>query len=337
VRMFRVSACLAMALTVLTAIAPLAKAGASSNSAYPVTIDSCGIKTTYTKAPTRAVIIDANMDTYMMALGLAKHMIGTFGVEPDGPLAPQFQKEEATVKSYGDNYPSNLESLIGLKPDFVFAGYNYGYVQGTTLSPQGLAKFGIHAYVLAESCAHVQASIKAPSVDTVYTDLTNLGKIFDVRAKAAQVISQMKSQIALAEAKVKGTKPVSVMVFIGVRQGAPRIAAGLTVPSALLTIAGGTNIFSSLLVTYTNLSWEQVIAAAPQCIIINAGPGNPASATENVFRTTADLENVPAVKNNCFLPLHNDQITPDSQSGATALQIAKWLHPKAFGLKADGS
>ena len=36
-----------------------------------------------------------------------------------------------------------LEELAGLRPDLLFAGWNYGLQMGTSLSPAGLAKYGI--------------------------------------------------------------------------------------------------------------------------------------------------------------------------------------------------
>jgi hypothetical protein len=48
-------------------------------------------------------------------------------------------------------------------------------------------------------------------------------------------------------------------------------------PTALITMAGGINIFASLKQSWTSVSWEQVVAAKPQCIIIN-NYGSPTAA-----------------------------------------------------------
>jgi hypothetical protein len=43
------------------------------------------------------------------------------------------------------------------------------------------------------------------------------------------------------------------------------------------------------------------------------------------------------VKNRCFLPLSYDEVTPGPRNAAAVVAIARWLHPAAFGLPADGS
>lgn len=40
-------------------------------------------------------------------------------------------------------------------------------------------------------------------------------------------------------------------------------------PNALINLAGGTNVFASLKQSWTSVSWEKVVAAQPQCILIN--------------------------------------------------------------------
>ena len=43
------------------------------------------------------------------------------------------------------------------------------------------------------------------------------------------------------------------------------------------------------------------------------------------------------MKNRCFLPLTYDEVTPGPRNAEAVTAIARWLHPTAFGLPADGS
>jgi hypothetical protein len=43
------------------------------------------------------------------------------------------------------------------------------------------------------------------------------------------------------------------------------------------------------------------------------------------------------VKNDCSLPLDYDQVTTGPLDSSSVVDVAKWLHPAAFGLTADGS
>jgi iron complex transport system substrate-binding protein len=330
------AACSSSASTASAAASP-----GKATAAYPVTVTSCGVPVTYDQTPRRAVSNDINTTEDMLALGLEKDMVGTFAAVGDGPvdapaIPPQYQAGFAQVHDADpDNY-FTLEQLVALRPDFLFAGWNYGLQVGTNLTPTYLAKFGIKTLVLTESCAHVQSAVDSVSINDTYQDLRNLGEIFNVRAKAQQVIASMQAQVAAARAKIAGLKPVKVFDYDS-GQAAPFTGPGLAMPTALISLGGGTNIFASLMQSWTSVSWEQVVAAQPQCIIIN-DYGTPTVAQKEKFlETFAATKNLPAVRNRCFLGLSYDEVTPGPRNAEAAVAIAKWLHPAAFGLPADGS
>ena len=342
-RMVTPAAALLAACTTLAACgssaAPTAAPPPAAPPGYPVTVISCGVPVTYNRAPTRAVSNDINTTEDMLALGLESRMVGTFGVTGDGPVghpvpAPYlagFRK----VRDVSPNYFTR-EALIALHPDFLFAGWDYGLQTGTSLTPQGLAQFGIKTLVLTESCARVPKGINSVSINDTYQDLRNLGKIFNVRPKAQQVIAAMQHQVAAAHAKVAGLKPVTVFDYDS-GQAAPFTGAGLATPTALITLGGGTNIFAGLKQSFASVSWEQVISKDPQCIIIN-NYGTPTAAQKEKFlETSPTTRNLTAVKNRCFLPLSYDEITPSPRNATAVTAIAHWLHPSAFGLPPDGS
>jgi iron complex transport system substrate-binding protein len=313
---------------------------AAAAAKYPVTVTSCGVPVTYDQAPTRAVSNDINTTEDMLALGLEPHMVGDFGAVGDGPVSqpvpPQYQAGFAKVRDVSPNNYFTLEQLVGLHPDFLFAGWNYGLQVGTNLTPSYLAKFGIKTLVLAESCAHVQPGRDSISINDTYTDLRNLAEIFGVEAKAAMVIAAMQAQVAAVQAKVAGLKPVTVFDYDS-GQSAPVTGPGLAMPTPLISLAGGTNIFGSLKQSWTTVSWEQVVAAQPQCIIINDYGTPTAAQKEKFLETFPASKNLPAVKNHCFLPLAYDEVTPSPRDAAAVVAIAHALHPAAFGLPPGGA
>jgi iron complex transport system substrate-binding protein len=318
---------------------PAKPAATSAGHGYPVTIDNCGTRTTYDKAPTRAVSNDINSTEDMLALGLESHMVGTFGVTGDGPVGQpvptQYEAGFKEVRDVSSNY-FTLEQLVGLHPDFLFAGWNYGLQTGTNLTPQYLAKFGIKTLALTESCAHVQSSKTSVSIDNTYQDITDLGDIFGVESRASKLIASMKAQVAAARAKITGLKPVTVFDYDS-GQSAPFTGPGLAMINAEISLGGGTNIFGSLKQSWTSVSWEQVVAAKPQCIVINDYGTPTAAQKEKFLETFSASKNLPAVKNHCFLVLSYDEVTPSPRNAQAVASIARWLHPSAFGLPADGS
>jgi iron complex transport system substrate-binding protein len=331
----------ASALAACGSSTPSSSGSAIRGSGYPVTVTSCGVPVTYTSAPKRAVSNDINTTEDMLALGLQAHMVGDFGAVGDGPVdQPAIPAEfQAGFKKVRDVSPDNyftLEQLVGLHPDFLFAGWNYGLQVGTNLTPDYLSKFGIKTLVLAESCAHVQPGTDSVSINETYQDLRNLGAIFNVRARAQKVIAGMQAQVAAARAKIAGLKPVTVFDYDS-GEAAPVTGPGLAMPTALLSLGGGTNVFASLKQSWTSVSWEQVVAAQPRCIIINDYSTPTVAQKEKFLETFAASKNLPAVKNHCFLPLSYDEVTPSPRNAEAVVAIARWLHPSAFGLPADGS
>jgi iron complex transport system substrate-binding protein len=320
--------------------ATTATVSAKPSSVYPVTVSSCGVPVTFDRAPQRAVSNDINTTEDMLALGLESHMVGTFGAVGDGPvnqpIPPQYQAGFNKVRDVDPQNYFTLEELVALHPDFLFAGWNYGLQVGTNLTPTYLAKFGIKTLVLEESCAHVQPGKDSISINDTYTDLRNLGAIFAVQSRASSLIAGMQAQVAAVQAKVAGLKPIKVFDYDS-GEASPVTGPGLAMPTAEIALGGGINIFASLKQSWTTVSWEQVVAAQPQCIIINNYSTPTVAQKEKFLETFAASKNLPAVKNHCFLPLSYDEVTPSPRNAEAVVAIAHWLHPSAFGLPADGS
>lgn len=340
-RVLGVAALVGSVLVANAALATLGEAPARAAAAagYPVTVTSCGVAVTYDRAPTRAVSNDINTTEDMLALGLEGRMVGDFGVDGDGPVGRPvptgYRAGFRRVRDVSSDY-FTLEELVGLRPDFLFAGWNYGLQVGTRLTPDGLAKFGIKTLVLSESCAHVDPADDAVSIGDTYTDLGNLGEIFGVERRAERVIAQMRAEVASVRDKVAGLAPVTVFDYDS-GQAAPFTAPGLAMPNALISLAGGTNIFSGLKQTWTSVSWEQVVAADPQCIIIDDYGTPTAKDKERFLETSPITRNLAAVKHRCFVVLSYDEVTPSPRNAEAVLALARVLHPTAFGLPPDGA
>lgn len=308
--------------------APTATAGN-----YPVTIDVCGQPVTFDHAPTRAVSNDINPFEDMAALGLEPVMVGTFGLSgfgPDGktPVPTNYAAAYAQVKAISPDY-FDVEPLVGVKPDFLFAGWNYGLKVSTTKTPDQLANYGIKTYALRESCAHVQPDKQQVTIDDTYTDLANLGKIFNVVPKADQTIAAMKARIDAVQAKVAGQPKKTVFLYDS-GTDAPFTSPGLAMPDALISLAGGTNVFHDLKQTWTTVSWEQVVKADPDCIVVN-DYGTPTYAQKVDFLTTSPItRNLRAVTTGCFIRSTYGALTPSPDNADSVEAIAKGLHPSVF-------
>src|SRR5690606_21655957 len=92
------------------------------------------------------------------------------------------------------NYPTK-EVLLGVDADFYFAGWNYGMRVGGEITPETLAEFDIAVYELTESCIHIMDKPKA-SIEDMYNDLLNLGRIFGGAEKAETLVEGYRQDLA---------------------------------------------------------------------------------------------------------------------------------------------
>lgn len=316
----------AVAVIAVTAGCATTQAGPVSDPAvgFPVTVTSCGRQVTYDKPPARAVAYDINMVEQMLALGLADRMVGTFGVDNADLIRPDLRADYDRVPHLaGDSI--ELEPLLGTRPDFLYAGWNYGLTEANNLTPDSLATHGVNVYELTESCAHIVKDKKAPSLEEVFTDLTNLGAIFGVPERAERIIDEQRARLAAVDQGVAGVNPVSVFVYDGGEE-APYTSPGLAIPNELIRRAGGANVFADIHKTWSEVSWEQVIARDPACVLI-VDYDKPWGAKRDFMRQHPALRNITAVKNDCFLAQPYSAMTPGVRNTRAIQQIAGWLHP----------
>lgn len=77
-----------------------------------VTINNCGVETTYDTVPQRVVATDTSALEVLVALGLQEHVIGYFGGTPER-LQPQHQARAAMVERLGGSFPyPSLEAVL---------------------------------------------------------------------------------------------------------------------------------------------------------------------------------------------------------------------------------
>lgn len=96
-----------------------AKATAPTREGFPVTIDNCGVKTTYDKPPSRVATIHQHPAELMLALSLKDRMVGT--AFPDSAVLPELKAAYEVIPELAEKEPS-FETLLGAEPDFVYGG-----------------------------------------------------------------------------------------------------------------------------------------------------------------------------------------------------------------------
>jgi iron complex transport system substrate-binding protein len=295
---------------------------------YPVTVRSCDRDVTFSRAPSRAVSNDVNLTEMMLRLGLRARMAGYTGIDGWKTARPALRIELNGLPELAQRYPS-LETLAAVRADLYVAGWNYGLRLGGAVTPTSLARFGIATYELTESCAHVMRR-PAASFDDVYQDLRNLGAIFDVGARAGSLISAMQAKVgAVASALGPNVSRTRVFVYDS-GEDKPFTAGALAMPTALIRAAGGANVMDDVQQSWTQVSWESVIARNPQAIVIVDYGSVTADQKIRYLIGNPALSNIEAVRARRFIVVPYDEATPGVRNADAVGTIARALHPQAF-------
>ncbi|MCP4819755.1 MAG: ABC transporter substrate-binding protein [Shimia sp.] len=293
-------------------------------------VQSCGRTVTFDTPPTAAISNDVNLTEMMLVLGLRDRMVGYTGISGWKTLDEDMRAGVAELPELSAKYPSK-EVLVGADADFFFAGWNYGMKVGGEVTPETLAPFGIDVYELTESCIHVGAKPKV-SMDDMYTDILNLGKIFDVQAKAEALVDGYKAELAAVTEDLKaGEDPLRVFVYDS-GEDTPFTAGLYAMPTALIEAAGGTNIMDDFEKSWGTVTWEAVVDRNPEVVVI-VNYGNVTAEEKRAFMMNnpafADLD---AVKNDRFVVLEYVEATPGPRNIKAVQKLANgfWGGNKAM-------
>lgn len=314
---------------VLLSFASLACAAAAVADPYPVTVKSCERDVVFDRAPRRAVSNDVNLTEMMLALGLRNRMIGYTGISGWKTLTPPLREALDGLPELARRYPS-VEVLMQAGADFYFAGWNYGMQVGGPVTPATLAPLGIAVYELTESCAHLNKRTAA-TLDDVYGDLRNLGKIFDVRDRADARIASMQRVVADVQDKIaRASTSMRPRVFVyDSGEDKPLTAGALAMPSALIRAAGGDNVMDDVRQSWTRVSWESVVSRNPEAIVIVDYSDVTAAQKIDFLLAQPALKDVEAIKHRRFIVIPYDQATPGVGNAQAIETIARVLHPNA--------
>src|SRR5690349_15845859 len=190
---------------VSTAALPATAFAASTS--YPLTVENCGQKVTFDKAPSKIVSIGQGMTEILYSLGLADKIAGT--AVWVGPVLPQYAEVNAKIKRLSDNDPS-FESVVGEEPDMVAAEFEWHVgAQGSVGSRDQFAELGINTYIAPADCVAKVNTDGGDGVrkelftmDLIYQEIAELSEIFNVKERGDALVADLKQREAAAVASV---------------------------------------------------------------------------------------------------------------------------------------
>ncbi|SOB82133.1 ABC transporter substrate-binding protein [Streptomyces sp. 1331.2] len=316
------AALLTLGLTACGAeIAP--KEAAAGSAHYPVTVRNCGEQLTFPQKPARVVTNDVNITELMLSLGLADRMAGYVMPDDKGKIDRVPWKDGYQQTAWLSKQRLTKEIALDAKADLVFAGWHYGFDEGSGVTPQAFRALGIDSYVLSESCRSGKGTERGvmDPLEALYTDLANLGEIFDVRDRADRLIADSRARIA---AVPQPEHRPSVFLYDS-GQDKPYTAGKFAAANQIIAKAGGTNIMGELADTWVTAGWESVVQSDPEVIVINdyATPG--AEEKRKFLRSFPPLANVSAIRNDRIFVLDYVDLVESPRNPAAIGALADYL------------
>lgn len=179
-----------------TAETQTAESESAKKTEYPLTVTNYGtdgaeLTTVYEKAPERVIAVYQGCVETMLALGLEDRLVATAGLDNE---VPDEQKAAFSKTNYLDEFTPSLETVTMLEPDMIFSwGSLFG--EKTLGNTSEWAEKGVNTYMSSNTCPK-QGEVSRPrTLENEFTDLLNIGRIFDVQDKAEAIVNDMKDTI----------------------------------------------------------------------------------------------------------------------------------------------
>ncbi|MEW2458705.1 ABC transporter substrate-binding protein [Streptomyces albus] len=295
--------------------------GGHSPAGFPYTVTNCGVRTTFTAPPQRAVTLNQHVTEIMLALGLKDRMAGTAYL--DDEILPRYRRAYRDVKVLAERYPSK-ETLLAANPDFVYGGYTSAFDKTEGRDRAALKASGITTRLNLEACT------KDAGIGTLHKEIRQVGRVFGVPERAEALIEKQDAQLAATAKRLKGTERTPVFVYDSGDSSA-FTAGGAGIGEEILRRAGARNVFADVDKTFADVSWEKVVERKPHTIVIYDYGGTTVAQKKKRLLDDPALADVPAVKHKRFavLPLSSAVLGPRVPDAVDAL--ARQLHPGRAG------
>lgn len=185
------------------------KSQKNENAYYPLTIKTMGpdgreYETVYEKQPEKVVAVyQGNVET-MLALGLEDKIAAVAGLEQEVP--EEYQETFGKLKNLEEFTPSK-ETIIAEEPDMIFSWASY-FQENTLGEPQEWLDQNINVYINSNTAS------EKDTLENEYTDIKNIGKIFQVEEKADKLVKNMKNRVKEIKEKAETLeKAPSVLIL----------------------------------------------------------------------------------------------------------------------------
>ena len=296
---------------IVIAVCFMLAASVSARAAGLTVTDQAGRTVTVPAHPERIISLAPNITEILFAVGAGGSIVGVSEFSDYPP-------EASALPQVGSYIKPNLEAIIALSPDLVFATAD-GEKRAEI---NRLASLGIPVYIInPKTIAGVIATVREIG------DLTGHG------SEAEETAREMERAIARVRERVGGLPQVRALLVLNTN---PLITVnGNTFQDEMIRTAGGVNIAADESIRYPTLTYEQVIVRSPGVIVMTTmSPGDDYRALTGEWSRFAT---VPAVRDGRVFVVDSDIVDRPSPRMVRGLEeLARLFHPEAYRKTSGG-
>ena len=143
--------------------------------------------------------------------------------------------------------------------------------------------------------------------------------------KATSVVADLKKRMDAVRESVPEDKPRPGVFLYDSGTDQPSTIGNQVPGDEIIEVAGGRNIFHDVNERYTQVSWESVVDANPEMIIIMSYRDQPAEQKIKFLQSHPALSEVPAIKNNKIYVMDYNELISGPRNVDGAEKFAAWL------------
>jgi iron complex transport system substrate-binding protein len=259
------------------------------------------------KKPERIVTLAPNLTEIVFELGLGPRVAA---VTSDS----DFPAEAKSKVKIGNFWRPDIEAIIAAKPDLILALPSEHQIEIT----ENLRQSGYQVL-----------RVKLETIEELKSGICDIGKAASCQEQANKLAEKIEQQInSIKEKNIHKKKPKVLWVV----QAEPLRVAGVnTFLNDIIELAGGRNAVGETIQQYPSLSYEQLLAAAPEVIIHSTMTTGAIEKEQEAARSFwSKHESLPAVKSGRIYAVDSDvtlRLGPRLPEGVKT--IADLLHPPA--------
>lgn len=266
-----------------------------------------GVSSTPPRPPTIASLVPAATDL-IVAMDAEEQLVAVSNYCPEEIEEIQF------LPRVGDYQTVDWERLRQLRPDYLVI-----FQSPDRISPgmrQAADELGIQL-----------VNVRVDTLADFIHEIRHLGGLLGQPAKAETLVADLQSRLDAVRLAVKDRPPVPTLILFN-EKATETVGPG-TYHDEILSIAGGRNVIDAE--RWLTIDRERLLSLRPEAIIVLLTSAS-AQVEAEARRTIRQLTDLPAVQNERVLVINRwYTVVPGSNFGQMTEEIARFLHPDAFG------